>query len=948
MERDRNLAVHDTLSNYSEDIPFSMNMMEQSLGEHIYEGIWKGIHYDGKKADPYTQNIHIVIAYCNHDIAWITEIIKSYKIRSIHVISKCGQPVENAPPGTQILILPNVGRNDHSYAHYITTILDSAMTKSKSRIDNSIVLFLKDNEKDGVWKKDFHEMIGLAASNRGFGCGLIRRKRLEFSGFSAYHDFSALSTFKMNEYEQRYHFNESSLDSTFVSHYDNMGHFLKELNVSMKNELVQVCYGGFFAASVSNIKNVDGMVWKRIEGILSRGDNIEEGHLVERMWGILLSSPLNSSQIQTLKNYADAVNEYCCKTGALVIHPKRAYRQNICYETSIELTIDAKPQSDDKAVIQRDSNHELKRIWKGIHYDKVDPKPKNIHVIVSYCSHDIAWISKMLNRHIISSLHIISICGKSVQSAPPGSTIEYIPGIQSHGHSYLYYITNVFNSTINESKTDVDEAIVVFLKDDIENAFMRSLDEMLILADSYSGFGCGYPPKNAALLDHSAYHDTSTLFGFDMLGFSSSTSFKSEFDNLGHMLSELDIKPQEKFVQVCYGNIFVASAINIKKINWMIWKRLETTLSRGVDIEENHFMERSWGAVLSTPLNSTMSESLAYYTDSVDNSDCSFKGSLQRRNQKESLSSKDRVILYLHIGRTGGTSMEIILEERREFFLSHLTHEKVHLQLGLLDPEWVKHNVTSFLFTIRNPIDRAVSSFHFEHPKNSPLESDYEHIAQMKDVFYNKCFPSLEDFSLVLEHKNKTVFAHDLLEPNNITSWDCFELGKNTLQGRGHDLVNLDLSKNYEYYAQASFFKHTEKEKFVIRAENFSHDTIALNQLLINSVVKNTAGEALSNYSDAEMKNLKGIMGSHKGEKHKDNSDLSKKGKEMFCCYLRREIEIFEELVRDAANLDAIEKTVYLDKLYQDCGISSNNVTPGVMFSWKDWASKSTLCSDQK
>ena len=43
-------------------------------------------------------------------------------------------------------------------------------------------------------------------------------------------------------------------------------------------EFVQVCYVGVFAASVPSIKKRDMAFWAHIERVLSRGDNIEEGH----------------------------------------------------------------------------------------------------------------------------------------------------------------------------------------------------------------------------------------------------------------------------------------------------------------------------------------------------------------------------------------------------------------------------------------------------------------------------------------------------------------------------------------------------------------------------------------------------------------------------------------------------------------------------------------------
>jgi len=68
-------------------------------------------------------------------------------------------------------------------------------------------------------------------------------------------------------------------------------------------ELVQVCYGGIFAASYRNIMRVDESVWTGAEVALSRGDNIEEGHFMERSWGRLLATPLRPFQVEAVSNH---------------------------------------------------------------------------------------------------------------------------------------------------------------------------------------------------------------------------------------------------------------------------------------------------------------------------------------------------------------------------------------------------------------------------------------------------------------------------------------------------------------------------------------------------------------------------------------------------------------------------------------------------------------------
>jgi len=93
----------------------------------------------------------------------------------------------------------------------------------------------------------------------------------------------------------------------FQSEYNNLGSYFHSLGVGFIPKVVQVCYGGVFAASVSNIHNRDMSVWKAVEKSLSRGNNIQEGHYAERSWANLLSTPLQPYQVKTLVDVSDGV-----------------------------------------------------------------------------------------------------------------------------------------------------------------------------------------------------------------------------------------------------------------------------------------------------------------------------------------------------------------------------------------------------------------------------------------------------------------------------------------------------------------------------------------------------------------------------------------------------------------------------------------------------------------
>ena len=290
--------------------------------DEICGGLWKANKYPGND-DQHTKKIHIVVSHCKTDLDWISDFTKGHNVTSIHVITKCGAPVNGAPDIATIQVLPNVGRCDHTYAYYMSTVLDQKVEKGDEK--DSIIVFLKDDmsaanlHQPGKWN-DFGSMVRVASTTNGFACGIVPAG-LNRMGASAYHDLKSLFTFTIVNHGR----NAKGYTSDgvgFKSVYANLGSFYDYLGAPAGPlpEIVQVCYGGIFAASVSNIKKRDMSIWKRIEESLSRGDNIQEGHYAERSWGYLLSTPLQPFQVEALRTHSNTFNKngISCMHGALL------------------------------------------------------------------------------------------------------------------------------------------------------------------------------------------------------------------------------------------------------------------------------------------------------------------------------------------------------------------------------------------------------------------------------------------------------------------------------------------------------------------------------------------------------------------------------------------------------------------------------------------------------
>jgi len=279
----------------------------------LLQWMWKGRHYSWRK-ELSNQHIHVVVAFCHGDLGWLTDYTRGFQISSIHIVSKCDQPITDLPPHATVEVVPNVGGNDHTYAHYITNILDKKIFETYSDPENSVVVFVKDN--NGLHQPHFHfntfeDMLTIASSSRGFGCSLISDGHL-----SAYHHRDLLYTFRMPFYQREGY--DAASEVPFQSGYPNLGEFLKAKNLNADESLTHVCFGGNFAASVANIKKTEETTWVGLERTLSRGNNIEEGHFMERTWASILATPLSEEDMQTLYDFSDLMHPgSCCYQGAL-------------------------------------------------------------------------------------------------------------------------------------------------------------------------------------------------------------------------------------------------------------------------------------------------------------------------------------------------------------------------------------------------------------------------------------------------------------------------------------------------------------------------------------------------------------------------------------------------------------------------------------------------------
>lgn len=249
-----------------------------------------------------------------------------------------------------------------------------------------------------------------------------------------------------------------------------------------------------------------------------------------------------------------------------------------------------------------------------------------IRIVMSYCTGDLAWLGPFLIGFSVQRITVVSKCGVAPPTNLPISDKEFIdlPNAGRNDHTFAYSMAKISDETETS-----DDGIVLFLKDNIvvhQKANPRSLYELLHITVERD-FGCFQELRKGM----SYYHQTDVLKTMNMTKYggvphstangrrvwNDSTGFKSPFRNLGHWLESLDISLPSPLTPVCYGGVFAVKLAKIKSIPKAKLEALANSLSRGDNIEEGHFAERTWAGLLSAPLSLEEEETIGKMTSHV-------------------------------------------------------------------------------------------------------------------------------------------------------------------------------------------------------------------------------------------------------------------------------------------------------------------------------------------
>ena len=244
---------------------------------------------------------------------------------------------------------------------------------------------------------------------------------------------------------------------------------------------------------------------------------------------------------------------------------------------------------------------------------------KSVTLVIAYCRHPLHWVADFLNgfEELINEVWVFTKCEMDVVGAPNGSKVFKLPNVGGCDHTYAHAMQMYADLPVNS-----DHDTVVFLKDTLtiyKKAWGLESQSFLDLLCRAEFYGCGCMLIRVA----GAKHMIGGFYAYDSLRTFSLTSwsrkggsissinstevpFQNEnIHNLGDWVDNLSlpIHPTQNLVSVCFGGTFATTKKQILKKPLWVWEAIERSLSRGSNIVEGHYTERTWGPLLSKPLS---------------------------------------------------------------------------------------------------------------------------------------------------------------------------------------------------------------------------------------------------------------------------------------------------------------------------------------------------------
>ena len=282
------------------------------------------------------------------------------------------------------------------------------------------------------------------------------------------------------------------------------------------------------------------------------------------------------------------------------------------------------------------------------------------------------------------------------------------------------------------------------------------------------------------------------------------------------------------------------------------------------------------------------------------------------------------------------------------------------------------HVANTFLFTVRSPISRIVSAFHYHQHRLSlevkrPAKNRQYPLRPMDAKFLLQCYKTMDDVAQALLRLQQANGTNNNPQPEHDTS--CLTLARQVLSGQAWSLNSQSpmdtrpklthFQHNYQYYLRETIGQRPEIPIVVVRMESLWDDVRRLNNALIRmnetrtsqqqqqqqqrqmvSSHRRTNGTGMvdddDDVDDDEIQFLSNlnIHITHGSEQYANSgrpgggssSSSSRgistvEGRRAVCCHIYQDLEAYQTIILRALNLKETEKRVAIQQMLEECGV---------------------------
>lgn len=260
---------------------------------------------------------------------------------------------------------------------------------------------------------------------------------------------------------------------------------------------------------------------------------------------------------------------------------------------------------------------------------------------------------------------------------------------------------------------------------------------------------------------------------------------------------------------------------------------------------------------------------------------------------------KKRKVAFVHVGKTGGTTLGPLVAATCYSMVSPCERKKnianeTEISKQVQDYFHVRkpdtENFSSFIVMVRDPIDRIVSWFLYQHPDNGFGRNGPEALE-----LWN-CYHDVDDLA------TRGLAPISEMQDLSVREKECMKLAADAFAGKTEILVFLHLNMNYQWYTE-DILQETDNEIFVLRTEHFWDDWQKINHMLGGG--KTNAAKSVTHFEGKT--------------RAVDSRYVSPEGVENLCRVLCTEIKFYEELIERAVNIETDEKVSMLLDLTKKC-----------------------------